>query len=407
MEDLAALRDHYKAELRAKLEVKVARQRKEREERKALEEAEQRKLKEKERLSYNFRIRRPKSSAADDKMYLKNIRFSKYYVINEIKNQLEKSNELDRKYKSDEFYEIIHSPNVLDVVEKEIIKGKAITFEKLKKIIQIIKEKEEMVQHMDSDMVRGAVGGIRQAKLDPMKEKTTQGAENSDITFPVIKYPDLKIVNRSLESPEPCHTQVDSLSKMEKKRQDTEKRKRLLQRMYRVSQSYEAATNRILKKYKKWNFQEIDDAPDAKDIFAYYSKTTSLNEEKDPSVLEQKILMETLPDETEVNMNIRRYLRSLNDLLLTDEPLESTHQNRAEEKLQVPTKSNPSSASGRSKQNWEGRFYSDEGLRKEILGISAVQREPQILAPLTMKAVEETAKVKIIKEPDLWINPEQ
>ena len=106
----------------------------------------------------------------------------------------------------------------------------------------------------------------------------------------------------------------------------------------------------------------------------YYSKTTSLNEEKDPSVLEQKILMETLPDETEVNMNIRRYLRSLNDLLLTDEPLESTHQNRAEEKLQVPTKSNPSSASGRSKQNWEGRFYSDEGLRKEILGISAVQR---------------------------------
>ena len=47
MEDLAALRDHYKAELRAKLEVKVARQRKEREERKALEEAEQRKLKEK------------------------------------------------------------------------------------------------------------------------------------------------------------------------------------------------------------------------------------------------------------------------------------------------------------------------------------------------------------------------
>jgi len=117
--------------------------------------------------------------------------------------------------------------------------------------------------------------------------------------------------------------------------------------------------------------------------------------------------METLPDETEVNMNIRRYLRSLNDLLLTNEPLESTHQNRAEEKLQVPTKSNPSSASGRSKQNWEGRFYSDEGLRKEILGISAVQREPQILAPLTMKAVEETAKVKIIKEPDLWINPEQ
>ena len=47
MEDLAALRDHYKAELRAKLEVKVARQRKEREERKAQEEAVQKELKEK------------------------------------------------------------------------------------------------------------------------------------------------------------------------------------------------------------------------------------------------------------------------------------------------------------------------------------------------------------------------
>ena len=107
---------------------------------------------------------------------------------------------------------------------------------------------------------------------------------------------------------------------------------------------------------------------------AYYSKTTSLNEERDPDTLEQKIQMESIPDETEVNMNIHRYLRSLNDLLITDEPLESTHQNRAEEKSQVSTKSRQSSTTERPKQNWEGRFYSDEGLRKEILGISAVQR---------------------------------
>ena len=35
--------------------------------------------------------------------------------------------------------------------------------------------------------MRGAVGGNRQAKLDPKKEKTTQGVESSEISFPVVR----------------------------------------------------------------------------------------------------------------------------------------------------------------------------------------------------------------------------
>lgn len=55
MEDLTALRNHYRAEVREKLELKVAKQRKEREEKKALDQAAKDE-KEKQVSGYFFNI---------------------------------------------------------------------------------------------------------------------------------------------------------------------------------------------------------------------------------------------------------------------------------------------------------------------------------------------------------------
>ena len=83
-----------------------------------------------------------------------------------------------------------------------------------------------------------------------------------------------------------------------------------------------------------------------------------------------------VPLDTEMNKNIYRYLDSLKDLIVSDEPLETTSYEEVEEQKPKSTKSKKSLLNDRATQlkKWEGRVYSDEVLRKEIMGIRDVQR---------------------------------
>ena len=78
-------------------------------------------------------------------------------------------------------------------------------------------------------------------------------------------------------------------------------------------------------------------------------------------------------NETEVNTNIYKYLDSLNELEIADEMMQSTYQGTNDD-TKGCVKSKRDVHKEKDSKKWEGRVYSDEILRKEILGVKEIHR---------------------------------
>ncbi|XP_065057379.1 uncharacterized protein LOC135685379 [Rhopilema esculentum] len=415
MDDLTALRDHYKAEVRRKLEEKVKKQRRLRENQKATREATEIE----NTPTRNFRVQLPKSNNLEDTDFLEKIELSKSYQIILIRDHLEKNNELDKKYKVDEFHRMILKPGVLRRCKIDMAKGNALTFEKIRTMTQndnkdadqsLQNRKEEHVETIPEEdefeevnIAKEKMNKLKRLKSIDSKHSTHVNLDNIEAMFPSVPYPELVAVNRNFDSPQPDADQVEKQLKREKVRQGTEKQRRMVQQMFQRSQSYETATERLMTKYQHFNFPNMDEGNSAKEILMSVPKTPIRDVIQEPAKKESPKLYSRLPMSSDSNTFIDKYLESLDELHIAEHYFFTGFEEATEAKGKLPGDSGLESQTSR----WKGRVHTDEALRRQILGIREETRELPKIAPLTMSALEQTTPVRFVKGPVLnWVNPE-
>ena len=87
------------------------------------------------------------------------------------------------------------------------------------------------------------------------------------------------------------------------------------------------------------------------------SETNSSCEEGDLDITVQRLSIDNAPHDSEIDTNIHRYLKSINELLLNDEPLEPNYEDRTTDIIKESTKSTRDLIKERETQlkKWEGR----------------------------------------------------